>query len=126
VPFSAPFFTDAQLVGIIRFCGYPSYSFFGWVFEEDYATLTLRLQNMSSDEANVITATFLPALTSLEAAVVDASCNLDTDEAAVWKHNKNEVADRNNLYYLKRRELCAYIGVKPGRGLGAGASVIRT
>jgi hypothetical protein len=126
VPFSAPFFADAELVDIIRYTGYPSYSFFGWVFEEDYATLTLRLQNMSTDEASVITTTFLPALKSLEAAVVGASENLDTAQAAVWTHNKNEVADRNNLYYLKRRELCSYIGVKPGRGLGAGASVIRT
>jgi hypothetical protein len=126
VPFSAPFFTDSQLVDIIRFTGYPSYSFFGWVFEEDYATLTLRLQNMSADEAAVIITTFLPSLYSLESAVVGASANLSTDTAAVWKHNKNEVADRNNLYYLKRRELCSFIGVKPGRGLGAGASVIRT
>jgi hypothetical protein len=124
--FSAPYFDEAQLVDIIRFTGYPSYSFFGWVFEEDYATLTLRLQNMSSDEASVITTTFLPSLYTLESAVVGASANLDTDTAAVWKHNKNEVSDRNNLYYLKRRELCAYIGVKPGRGLGAAASVIRT
>jgi hypothetical protein len=126
VPFSAPFFQDAQLVDIIRFCGFPSYSFFGWVFEEDYATLTLRLQNMSLDEATALITNFLTPLYMLEKAVVDASCNLDTDQAAVWKHNKNEVADRNNLYYLKRRELCAYIGVKPGRGLGMGASVIRT
>ena len=119
-------FSDAQVTDIIRFCGFPTYANFGWVFEEDYATLTLRLQNMSADEAAVIITTFLPTLYSLESAVVGASANLDTDSAAVWKHNKNEVADRNNLYYLKRRELCAYIGVKPGRGLGAGASVIRT
>ena len=57
---------------------------------------------------------------------VGASANLDTDQAAVWTHNKDEVADRNNLYYLKRRELCAYIGVRPGRALSGGASVIRT
>lgn len=124
--FIAPQFVEAQLVDVLRFCGYPSYSFFGWVFEEDYATLTLRLQNMSADEAAVIITTFLPSLYSLEAAVVGASANLSTDTAAVWKHNKNEVADRNNLYYLKRRELCAFIGVKPGRALSGGASVIRT
>jgi hypothetical protein len=124
--FVAPQFSEAQLVDVIRFTGYPSYSFFGWVFEEDYATLTLRLQNMSATEAGVIITIFLPSLNSLESAVIGASDNLDTDSAAVWKHNKNEVADRNNLFYLKRRELCSYIGVKPGRGLGAGASVIRT
>jgi hypothetical protein len=124
--FVAPQFLEAQLVDILRFAGYPTYSFFGWVFEEDYATLTLRLQNMSAAEAAVIIATFLPALYTLEAAVVAASANLATDQAAVWTHNKDEVADRNNLYYLKRRELCAYIGVKPGRAMSGGASVIRT
>jgi hypothetical protein len=81
---------------------------------------------MSSDEAATLIASFLTPLYGLEKAVIGSSENLDTDSAAVWKHNKNEVADRNNLYYLKRRELCSYIGVKPGRGLGAGASVIRT
>jgi hypothetical protein len=124
--FVAPQFLEAQLVDILRFAGYPTYSFFGWVFEEDYATLTLRLQNMSAAEAAVIISTFLPALYTLEAAVVAASANLATDQAAVWTHNKDEVADRNNLYYLKRRELCAYIGVKPGRAMSGGASVIRT
>ena len=121
MPLVAPQFTDPQVTDIIRFAGYPAYAEFGWVFEEDYATLTLRLQNMSVDEAAVIITNFLPALTALEAAVIGASANLDTDQAAVWKHNKDEVADRNNLYYLKRRELCSYIGVKPGKGLSGGA-----
>lgn len=124
--FTAPNFTEAQLVDVIRFCGFPSYSFFGWVFEEDYATLTLRLENMSAAEAAVIINTFLPAISSLESDVVGSADNLDTDQAAVWYHNKNEVSDRNNLYYLKRRELCAYIGVEPGRGLRQASSVIRT
>jgi len=119
-------FTDAQTVDVFRFAGYPAYSYFGWVFEEDYATLTLRMQNMTADEAAVVINSFLTPLYLLEKAVIGASQNLDTDTAAVWKHNKNEVADRNNLYYLKRREMCAFFGVKPGRGLGAGASVIRT
>jgi hypothetical protein len=124
--FIAPQFTEAQLVDILRYCGYPTYSFFGWVFEEDYATLTLRLQNMSVAEASVIITTFLPAISLLETAVVSASDNLDTDVAAVWTHNKDEVADRTALYNLKRREMCAYIGVRPGRGLGQGGAIIRT
>jgi hypothetical protein len=124
--FVAPQFTEVQLVDTLRFCGYPSYSFFGWVFEEDYATLTLRLQNMSADEAAVIIGNYLVNLPKLEQAIVDASCNLDTDVAAVWTHNKDEVADRTALYNQKRRDLCAFIGVRPGRGLGMGGTIIRT
>lgn len=126
MPFSAPFFTDGQLVEVIRFTGYPSYSFFGWVFEEDYATLTLRLQNMSADEAAIITGNYLVVLPTLEKAITDASCNLATDAAGPWKHNRNEISDRTNLFDQKRRELCAFIGVRPGRGLRQAGMVIRT
>lgn len=118
-------FTEGQLVDIRRFCGYPAYAYFGWVFEEDYATLTLRLQHMSAEEEAVVTTKFLPVLAELETAVIGASCRLGTDAAAVWTRNKNEVADRTSLYYDKRRELCSFIGVIPGRGLRQGGRVIR-
>ena len=110
-------FTTAQVVAIIRYCGYPAYSHYGWVFEGDYATLLLRLQNMAAEEAAVVTDTYLAVLPGLETAIDDAAANLDTDQAAVWKHNKSEVADRTALYNQKRRMLCEFIGVSPGRGL---------
>jgi hypothetical protein len=119
-------FTDAQLVDIRRFCGYPAHANFGWVFEEDYATLELRLQNMDPAEETVVTGNYLVQLPLLEAAIDSSSGNLDTDEAAVWKHNRDEVADRTQLYNQKRRQLCAFIGVRPGRGLQEGGSVVRT
>jgi hypothetical protein len=119
-------FTAVQIVDIRRFTGYPAYAHFGWVFEEEYATLELRLANMTPEEEAVITGNYLVNLPILEKAIVDASCNLDTDEAAVWKHNRDEVADRTALYNQKRRDLCGFIGVRPGRGLGMGGSVIRT
>ena len=119
-------FSNAQLVDIRRFCGYAAYAHFGWVFEEEYATLELRLANMAPEEEAVIIGNYLVNLPVLEAAIVSASDNLDTDQAAVWYHNKDEVADRQALYNLKRRELCAFIGVKPGRGLGQGGAIIRT
>jgi hypothetical protein len=124
--FEAPFFAEAQLVDVIRYAGYPTYSYFGWVFEQDYATLTLRLQNMSQDESNVIINNYLVQLPLMEAAIDGSSANLDTDVAAVWTHNKDEVQDRTMLYNQKRRQLCAYIGVRPGPGLRGGGSVIRT
>ena len=111
---------------MLRYCGFPTYSYFGWVFEEDYATLTLRLQNMSADEAAVIITNYLVQLPLMEAAIDGSSANLDTDVAAVWTHNKDEVQDRTMLYNQKRRQRCAFIGVRPGPGLREGGSVIRT
>lgn len=124
--FTAPQFNESQLVDVLRYCGFPTYSYFGWVFEEDYATLTLRLQNMSADEAAVIITNYLVQLPLMEAAIDGSSANLDTDVAAVWTHNKDEVQDRTMLYNQKRRQLCAFIGVRPGPGLREGGSVIRT
>ena len=124
--FTAPQFNESQLVDVLRYCGFPTYSYFGWVFEEDYATLTLRLQNMSADEAAVIITNYLVQLPLMEAAIDGSSANLDTDVAAVWTHNKDEVQDRTMLYNQKRRQLCAFIGVRPGPGLREGGSVVRT
>lgn len=119
-------FTAVQLVDIRRYCGFAAYAHFGWVFEEEYATLELRLANMAPEEEAVITGNYLVNLPLLEAAIVSASDNLDTDVAAVWTHNRDEVGDRTALYNQKRRDLCAFIGVHPGRGLGVGSTVIRT
>lgn len=118
--------TAAEKVDVRKFTGYPAYAHYGWVFEEDYATLELRMDNFSAEEETIITSNFLAVLPDLEQAVTDASCKLGTDEAAVWKRNKNEISDRTNLYYQKRRELCSFIGVKPGRGLREAGTVIRT
>lgn len=118
--------TETQKVDVRRYCGFAAYAHFGWVFEEDYATLELRMANFSPEEELVITGNYLVNLPVLETAIMSATDNLDTDQAAVWYHNKNEVADRQGLFNLKRRELCAFIGVKPGRGLGQGGAIIRT
>ena len=118
--------TESQKVDVRRFCGFAAYAHFGWVFEEDYATLELRMDNFSPEEEAVITGNYLVNLPVLEAAIVSASGNLDTDQAAVWTHNKDEIQDRTMLFNQKRRDLCGFIGIGPGRGLRSGASVIRT
>ena len=124
-------FTDPQLVDIRRFCGYPAYANFGWVFSEGYAILTMRIGStignggMSANEQAVVV-TKLANLYTLETAISTASANLDTDEAAVWKHNKNEVADRVKLFTYWRRDLCAFIGVPPGEGIQSSANIVRT
>lgn len=119
-------FTETEKVDIRRFCGFPAYAYFGWVYEVDYGTLETRMKHMSAEEEAVIRTTYLPNLAKLETDMLGSADNLDTDEAAVWKHNKQEVADRAALLDDWRRRLCAFIGVRPGRGLASGSSVIRT
>jgi hypothetical protein len=82
------------------------------------------MNNMSTNEMAVVL-TYLATLAQLEQAVLGASDNLDSDAAASWSHNRNEVTDRLRLFDAWRRRLCAFIGVPPGEGLGqAGLSLV--
>ncbi len=116
-------FTDQQKTDIRRFCGYPAYGASdagsGWRFFTAYGALEYRMNNLSSNEAAVVI-TYLATLTQLEVAVLGSSDNLDSDAAASWKHNANEVADRLRLFDGWRRRLCAFLGVPAGEGLGLG------
>ncbi|OYV38327.1 MAG: hypothetical protein B7Z80_10305 [Rhodospirillales bacterium 20-64-7] len=124
-------FTDPQLVDIRRFCGYPAYANFGWVFSEQYAILTMRIGstpadgNMSADEQAAVVVK-LTNLYTLETAISTASNNLDTASAGPWVHNPNEIADRVRLFTYWRVDLCRFIGVQPGPAIGSGNTVVRT
>jgi hypothetical protein len=112
-------FTNAQLVDIRRYCGYPAYGEGAVVFPQpwimkQYLALEYRLQHLSLDEGAVVVNTYLANLNTLESAIPQASANLDTDEAAVWKHNRDEVQDRIALFDALRRRLCQFLGVPPG------------
>ncbi|MDR3480430.1 MAG: hypothetical protein P4L91_06905 [Burkholderiaceae bacterium] len=129
--FTAYTFTDAQLVDIRRFCGYPVYGSGAVVFPapwtmKQYMALEYKLQNINTDEANVVINTYLANLTTLETAIPAASANLDTDAAAVWTHNKNEQRDRERLFDGWRMRLCQFLGVPPGPNFSAtsGALVV--
>lgn len=116
-------FTEAEKVDIRRFCGYPAYGagasgFQSWRFFVAYGTLEYRLNNLDPTEETVIRNTYLTALNTMESAIPGAGANLDTDMAAVWTHNKDEVRDRQRLFDDWRRRLCAFLGVPPGDGLG--------
>lgn len=116
-------FTRAQLVDIRRFCGYPAYGDGAVVFPQpwimrQYLALEYRLQHMSEDEGAVVVGTFLNHLAELEQAIPAASENLDTDQAAVWTRNKNEVADRARLLDYWRQRLCDFLGISPGPNFG--------
>ncbi len=123
MPFTPYTFTNAQLVDIRRYCGYPAYGDGAVVFPQpwimkNYLALEYRLQHLSAEEGAVVVNTYLANLTTLEAAIPAAGANLDTDEAAVWKHNATEVADRIALFDALRRRLCQFLGVQPGPEFG--------
>lgn len=112
-------FTPAQLVDVRRHLGYPAYGDgdavfpYPWIMR-NYLALEYRLQHMSTDEGNVVVNTYITNLNTLETAIVSSSANLDTDQASVWKHNKDEVRDRSSLFDSWRKRLASFIGVPTG------------
>jgi len=120
--------TAQEKTDVRRYCGFPLFGgqpvqAFGHRFYQWYGTLEFRMNNMQDSEETVVRS-YLTNLSALEAAVPTASANLDTDQAAVWTHNKREVADRMALYATWRIELCRFFGVPPGPGLrGAGPNM---
>ena len=128
--------TDAQLTDVRRFMGYPLagttmtitndqdivYGRFGMVI----MSLHQRLTTLSASEESVLINTYLTNLYTLESAIPATSDNLDTEQAAVWRHNANEQRDRDRLFDSWRRRLCEFIGFAPGLILGdGGISVAR-
>jgi hypothetical protein len=116
--------TDDEKVDARRFCGYSLYGnsasgFVGFRFFESQGFLEYRLLNCSPSESQRIRQ-HMAILYALELAVPGASANLDTDQAAVWTHNRREVADRQQLFDLQSKRLCSFLGVPPGPGLTAG------
>lgn len=117
--------TDAEKTDVRRFCGYPVYGDtptqgFGYRFFTEYGTMEYRLNHLSPGEESVLRTTYLANLSTLESAIPASGANLDTDQAAVWTHNKREVADRDELFANWRRKLCAFLGLPPGPGLCGG------
>ncbi|MDE8344817.1 MAG: hypothetical protein POH28_01390 [Acidocella sp.] len=114
-------FTDAQKTDIRRFCGYPAYGagaagFNSWRFFQAYGTLEYRMDNLAPAEM-AVTLQYIGTLALLEAAVPQATENLDTEGAAAWTHNANEVRDRQDLLDGWRQRLCGFLGIPPGPGL---------
>ena len=121
--------TAQQTSDVRRFCGYPSLGTdtpadatrdfaYGWVSPGVWQTLFTRLANMLPEVESTLINVYLSNLTALEAAIVGAGANLDTDEAAVWKHNRDEVAHRTQLFDGWRRRMCQFLGIPPGPYLG--------
>jgi hypothetical protein len=122
--FSNGAFSNAEKVDIRRFCGYPTYGvgasgFQGWRFFTQYGLLEYRMNNFAPEEYQTVRY-LLSVLYALESAIWGASASLGTDQAAVWTHNKNEIADREKLLTLQRNRLCQMVGVPRGPTLGGG------
>ena len=120
--------SSSERVDVRRFCGYPAYGagssgFQSWRFFEAYGMLEYRLSNLADEELQVVRQ-YLANLYALESAVPASGANLDTDQASVWKHNRQETADRTKLFDDWCRRLAFFLGVPVGPGLCSGISII--
>lgn len=124
--------TDAQITDVRRYAGFQLYGTPALTANNDIAYLVFgtrqmslveRLNSLSASEEAVLVNTYLTNLNTLESAIVAAAANLDTDSAAVWTHNKNEVQDRDRLFDSWRRRMCGFLGIAPGPGIGSGSQV---
>ncbi len=114
-------FTDAEKTDARRFCGYPAYGSGAagqqnWRFYQAYGQLEFRLNNLSVSEEAIVRR-YLGTLAALEVGIPNAAGNLDTEQAAVWSRNANEVRDRTSLFDQWRRRLCGFLGLPPGPDL---------
>lgn len=122
-------FSDAQKVQVRRYCGYPAYGagaagFSSWRFFQAYGTLEYRLNNLAPAEV-AVTLQYVSTLETIEAAIPRISENLDTESAAAWTHNADELKDREALFDSWRRRLCGFLGVPLGPALGqAGVALV--
>ena len=115
--------TAQQLTDVRRFMGYSVSGAVGTTQfrEQAYSDVTIgglspdfRLANLAPEEETVVINTYLTNLYLREQEIQSAASNLDTDKAAVWTHNKQEVSDRINLFTALRLELCGFLGFPPG------------
>jgi hypothetical protein len=125
--------TDAQVTDVRRFAGYQLAGVPTPTSNNDLAYLVVgmrqmslveRLSTLSAAEETVLTTIYLTNLTTLEAAIVAAASNLDTEQAAVWTRNKDEIADRDRLFDSWRRRMCAFLGFAPGPGLSGSSAQV--
>jgi hypothetical protein len=92
-----------------------------WRYFQVYGLLEFRLTNLSDSEISVVRR-YLGNLGVLELAIPGASDNLETDQAAVWSRNKNELTDRLRLLDEWRRRMCGFLGIPAGPALPSGTA----
>ena len=120
--------TADELVMCRKYMGYPALGGINsgeqsWRFFQQYGFNEWRFKNMAPAELAQIRQA-LGRCISLEEDIYGTRQNLDTDTAAVWKHNANEVRDRIGLYSYFRQQLCGFFGIPPGPGMQNRSSAI--
>lgn len=111
--------TEPEKTDARRFCGYPALG----ADAPPVGALEYRLLNLSVSE-EAVARTYLVTLRTLEAAIPAVAATLDTQQAAVWTRNPDELRERTRLFAAWRKRLCGFLGAAPGPDLGAaGASV---
>jgi len=107
--------TDAQKTDVRRHLKFPMYGdkntvATGYRYWEMYGLLEYRMNHFSVEEESLVINLYLPSLSKIENNIFnDAIENLDTEQAAVWRHNKFEVQDKYRLYYQVCRALNRFI-----------------
>lgn len=124
-------FTNQERVDVRRFCGYGAFGgisspAFGYRFFQMYGTLEYKLSNLAIEEEATVRNIYLASVNSLyvlEGAIYGTTANLDTAQAAVWTHNKNELIDRKNLFNQMRKDLCNFLGIGAGPALQGNGNI---
>ena len=115
--------TEAELVLCRRYMGYPAMGGINsgqqsWRFFQVYGFNEWRMRNMAPEEYVQIR-TYLGQCQTLETAILGASDNLDTDQAAVWHHNRAEVLYLFCFFYRCRMQLRSILHTPPSTMLRA-------
>jgi hypothetical protein len=118
--------TETEKEAVRYYCGYGMYGLqalpaSGYRFSIEYGTLEYKMINLQPGEEDRVRDQFLAKLAVLDEDTYDVRDNIDTDQAAVWYHNKQEIPDRVKLFNYWRLKLCAFLGIPPGEGLFGGA-----
>ena len=127
--------TNAQMVAVRKYAGYQLagttmpitddqdlvYCQFGFVT----MSLHKRLTTLDADEEADLIASYLTPLALRQSEIQGAAANLDTDVAAVWTHNKNEVAERRAMFNSLRRDMCDFLGLPYGPALQTTNRMVR-
>lgn len=124
-------FTNQERVDVRRFCGYGAFGgiaspAFGYRYFQAYGSLEYKLSNLAVEEEATLRSVYLTSVNSLyvlESAIYGTTANLDTAQAAVWVHNKDELKDRKKLFNQMRADLCDFLGIPAGPALHNAGSI---
>lgn len=104
--------TAVELVDARRHAGYPVLRSVPVVGSAAFA-LEAALSGLSSEEEDVVRG-MLIKLNTLENDLFEIRDNSDTEQAAVFKRNANELGERETVYRSWRRRFAAFLGFALG------------